>query len=74
MARSRQTRAPPPPRPALTAAQIAAAAKEAADDIKTFLEEVCSFKKEGARGDGVPDQADVDKVTWLEAKYYPAKE
>ena len=22
----------------------------------------------------MPDQADVDKVTWLEAKYYPAKD
>ena len=28
----------------------------------------------GARKDGVPDQADVDKVTWLEPKYYPTKE
>ena len=28
----------------------------------------------GARKDGVPDQADVDKVTWLEPKYYPAKD
>jgi hypothetical protein len=28
----------------------------------------------GARKDGVPDQADVDKVTWLEPKYYPSKE
>jgi hypothetical protein len=28
----------------------------------------------GARSAGVPDQADVDKVTWLEAKYYPSKE
>ena len=28
----------------------------------------------GARSTGVPDQADVDKVTWLEAKYYAAKD
>ena len=31
-------------------------------------------RRGGARKDGVPDQADVDKVTWLEPKYYPSKE
>jgi len=45
-----KTRTPAPAiaAPALTAAQVKAAKKKAAEDIKTFLEDVCSFKEEAA--------------------------
>ena len=41
--------------PALTAAQVKAAKKKAAEDIKTFFEDVCSFNDDAA-GAIVDDQ------------------
>jgi hypothetical protein len=55
--------------PALTAAQVKAAKKKAAEDIKTFLEDVCSFKDEAAEAI-VDDQgySDLDELCRLDDK------
>ena len=70
MARTRQTRATPAPvTPALTAAQKIAAKKKAEDDLKTFLDEVCSFTTEAAVAI-VDDQGyeDLDELCRLDDK------
>ena len=55
--------------PALTAAQVKAAKKKAAEDIKTFLEDVCSFNDEAAAAI-VDDQgySDLDELCRLDDK------
>jgi hypothetical protein len=55
--------------PALTAAQVKAAKKKAAEDIKTFLEDLCSFKDESAEAI-VDDQgySDLDELCRLDDK------
>ena len=70
MARTKQTRATPAPvTPALTAAQKIAARKKAEDDLKTFLDEVCSFTTEAAVAI-VDDQGyeDLDELCRLDDK------
>ena len=70
MARTKQTRATPAPvTPALTAAQRIAAKKKAANDLKTFLDEVCSFTTEAAEAI-VDDQGyeDLDELCRLDDK------
>ena len=70
MARTKQTRATPAPvTPALTAAQRIAAKKKAEDDLKTFLDEVCSFTTEAAVAI-VDDQGydDLDELCRLDDK------
>jgi hypothetical protein len=55
--------------PALTAAQVKAAKKKAAEDIKTFFEDVCSFNDDAA-GAIVDDQgySDLDELCRLDDK------
>ena len=55
--------------PALTAAQVKAAKKQAAEDIQTFLEDVCSFKEEAAEAI-LDDQgySDLDELCRLDDK------
>jgi hypothetical protein len=55
--------------PALTAAQVKAAKKKAAEDIQTFLEDVCSFKDEAAEA-FIKDQgySDLDELCRLDDK------
>ena len=70
MARTKtRTPAPAVAAPAPTAAQVKAAKKKAADDIKTFLEDVCSFKDEAAEAI-VDDQgySDLDELCRLDDK------
>ena len=61
--------APAAAAPALTTAQVKAAKKKAADDIKTFLEDVCSFKDDAAEAI-VDDQgySDLDELCRLDDK------
>jgi len=70
MARTK-TRTPTPAvaAPALTTAQVKAAKKKAADDIKTFLEDVCSFNDDAAEAI-VDDQgySDLDELCRLDDK------
>ncbi len=63
MARTKTRPAPAAAAPALTTAQVKAAKKKAADDIKTCLEDVCSFKEEAAEAI-VDDQgySDLDEL------------
>jgi len=70
MARTKtRTPAPAVAAPALTTAQVKAAKKKAAEDIKTFLEDVCSFKEEAAEAI-VDDQgySDLDELCRLDDK------
>ncbi len=57
------------PVPALTAAQVKAAKKKAAEDIQTFLEDVCSFNDDAAAAI-VDDQgySDLDELCRLDDK------
>jgi hypothetical protein len=70
MARTKtRTPAPAAVAPALTAAQAKAAKKKAAEDIKTFLEDVCSFKTEAA--EAIADDqgySDLDELCRLDDK------
>ena len=69
MARTKQTLATPAPVPTLTPAQRTAARKKAEDDLKTFLDEVCSFTTEAAVAI-VDDQGyeDLDELCRLDDK------
>ncbi len=69
MARTKTRPAPAAAAPALTTAQVKAAKKKAADDIKTFLEDVCSFKDDAAEAI-VDDQgySDLDELCRLDDK------
>ena len=69
MARTKTRPAPAAAAPALTTAQVKAAKKKAADDIKTFLEDVCSFNDDAAEAI-VDDQgySDLDELCRLDDK------
>ena len=69
MARTKTRPAPAAAAPALTVAQVKAAKKKAADDIKTFLEDVCSFNDDAAE-EIVDDQgySDLDELCRLDDK------